>query len=103
MTRAPLNRRGPKTREWDRVRAKLKPQFQRAGITRCELRYEGCSGDNFLGFAHTKKRRNCSLVELSIVILACNGCHDRIEILDEWEMTRIVLTTIQNRPEPLCP
>lgn len=53
-----LRRVGKKTAEWDRVRAKLKPRFARAGIVRCEVMLPGCWRDNGLGFAHSKKRRN---------------------------------------------
>src|SRR5262245_19801463 len=31
---------GPKTREWNRVRARLKIKFERAGITTCEFCFE---------------------------------------------------------------
>lgn len=85
------------------MRRRLKPEFERSGITTCELGYEGCFRDNYLGFAHTKKRRNLGPGELSIVILACNHCHDKIEILPEPEMTKIVLTIIAERGREKTP
>ena len=67
------------------------------GITACELRYPGCAFDNFLGFAHAKKRRKLPKSELSVVILACNLCHDQIERLPEKEMQHIVMSVINAR------
>ncbi len=86
-----------KTKVWDAHRRRLKPKFLRAGITRCELRYPGCCGDSFLGFAHAKKRRNLRPEEEAVVILACTQCHQTIEHKPEAEMERIVLDTIRRR------
>lgn len=96
-----LNPRGKKTVEWESIRAELKIAFARLGITRCELRYPGCWTDDSLGFAHSKKRRNCSGRDLWTVILSCNGCHDKIEVLPEKEMERIVLRIIAGRRKVL--
>lgn len=68
---------GSKTKEWNRIKAELKKEFEEKGITSCEIGLESCTGDNFLGFAHTKKRRN--VTDLKRVVLACNNCHSRIE------------------------
>jgi sugar phosphate isomerase/epimerase len=68
---------GKKTKEWMEIRKELKEEFQRMGVTTCELKLEGCTHDNFLGFAHTKKRRN--VTDLKRVVLACANCHDKVE------------------------
>lgn len=90
MKRSPMNKRGPKTKAWDSARADLKVEFAAIGITTCELHYEGCWIDNALGFAHAAKRRKLSKEDLAHVILACNPCHDRLEIKSPEEMKRIV-------------
>jgi len=101
MRKTQLKRRGKKTTQWGKVRAKLKVFFQTAGITTCELRYPGCWYSIALGFAHLKKRRNLKPHELFVAILACNPCHDRIEILPEAEMTKIVQDVIEKRNEAI--
>ena len=93
-----------KVATWEACVARLKPAFQRAAITRCELHGRRCAWDNFLGFAHAKKRRNLPAdgSEDATVILACNICHDTIERLPEDEMGRIVMRTIaarRNQPD----
>lgn len=97
MKRTPLKKMGKKGLEWVRVRNELKKRFVRAGITRCELKFMGCWGDNALGFAHLKKRRNLIGNEIYEVVLACNPCHDRVEVLPEEEMKKILSETIKNR------
>jgi hypothetical protein len=95
-SRKPLPK-GKKTSEWEKVRRNLKPRFERAGITRCELAYALCMHDNYLGFAHAKKRRNLGPGELSVVILACQNCHGDIECMEEPMMQQIVMQTIERR------
>lgn len=74
-----MNRRpkGGKTAQWDAARAKIKRKFEAAGITRCEV----CGSDQFLGFAHRKKRRFIPKddPELFVVALLCVTHHDKIE------------------------
>lgn len=91
-----------KTATWESIRRRLKPRFQAAGLTRCELLLPGCWHDNALGFAHAKKRRHLSPAEFGVVILACTTCHQQIEF--HKDMENIVLTTIAKRrvqPKPL--
>jgi len=95
--RTPMKRVGKKTRSWESARRKLKIAFEAAGITRCELNYDECWRFYTLGFAHHRKRRNLKPSELTICILACNSCHDKLESQPEAEMERIVLETIDNR------
>lgn len=97
MKRTPLNRRGKKTIAWEKVRAQLKIRFERAGITTCELGYEGCLYNNFLTFAHKDKRRYLSEEELWDVCLACVSCHDKIERMPRLEMRKIVEGIMKGR------
>lgn len=101
MKRTPLKRLGKKGHEWEKVRRQIKPKFERAGITTCELELPGCWFDNGLTFAHAKKRRNLGPGELSVVALACCHCHDHIEAMPESEMGRIVMETIAKRSNPV--
>jgi hypothetical protein len=75
-----------RNQEWANHRAKLKVEFEDDGTTTCELRFSGCTYDNFLSFAHKEKRswyypldREPLLGDKSHVILACTNCHDKIE------------------------
>ena len=82
-------------KEWNRIRALLKIEFQDKEITRCELMFPDiCMVDNFLSFAHRHKRiwydmreNKGKLGDFNQVILACQPCHDRIERdkkLSDW-------------------
>ena len=94
--------RGKKMKAWDADRAKLKARFKDAGITICELRTDACTCDNYLGFAHSKKRRNVVTdQDREEVILVCNNCHDCIEALGETRMRARVLATIDARQRPV--
>lgn len=89
---------GRKTIAWANARARLKRKFQAMGITRCELAYPGCKQDDFLSFAHGKKRRHLQGDELeTLVCLACQPCHQQIERLPEWAMLSIVQSVISER------
>ncbi len=101
LKRTPL-RRVSKKNWWEKLRPKLKKEFERAGITTCEVGYQGCWRDNGLGFAHSLKRRNIKTEdERREVVLACNCCHDKLEILPEHEMKRIVKVIIFCRTSPM--
>lgn len=94
----PRLRAGRRMNEWSNVRRKLSTDFASRGITSCELGYEGCWREKALGWAHGRKRRHLEGDELtSLVILACNPCHDKIERLLEAEMCVIVKDVIANR------
>lgn len=89
---------GRKTKEWESVRRQLKVEYDAMGITTCELRYEGCKYDDYLSFAHGRKRRKLIGDELrTLTILCCTPCHDKIEFLPPDEMLRIVIDTIAKR------
>ncbi|HZX13025.1 MAG: hypothetical protein UV58_C0013G0014 [Candidatus Wolfebacteria bacterium GW2011_GWC1_43_10] len=72
---------------WTKQRRKLKIEYEKRGITTCELRFPGCWFDNALGFAHRYKRSDprCEHT-FKGTILACNPCHDKIEY--DRELTR---------------
>lgn len=100
MKRTQIRRKGKKGNEWDRARAELKSRFQRAGITTCEARLEGCWRDNTLGFMHRFKRRNIATPEeLRTCALGCQSCHEQFEILPEAEMAKRIDQIIRRRPE----
>lgn len=90
---------GKKTKEWDALRARIKPLFERAGITTCELRLPGCWGSQCLGFSHPTKRRFITTgKQLEEVILICSpNCHEKIEVMPHSEMARIVREVIARR------
>jgi hypothetical protein len=89
---------GRKTKEWDRVRARLKVKYAAMGITTCELGYPGCKYDDWLSFAHGRKRRYLVGDELeSLVILCCCNCHSRIEVMPPEAMLAIVQSVISER------
>lgn len=97
-----INPVGPKGRAWRDVRNGLKTEFEFTyGITTCELRYEGCWNDDALGFAHAAKRRKLIREDLKHVILACNPCHDLLEVKPPEEMKRIVDQICQQRESML--
>lgn len=97
-----LQKKGKKTREWDKVRAKLKVAFEKAGITSCEIKCEGCWLDAGLGFAHSVKRRFITTPELMAeAALACINCHNLIEAMPHTRMADVVRTVIAHRPVPV--
>ena len=65
---------------WIKQRAKLKDEYERKGITTCELKLTGCWHNNALSFAHRYKRSDprCEHT-FEGTVLACNPCHDKIE------------------------
>lgn len=97
MKRAGYLKAGKKVRAWSKARRALKVEFMAMGITSCELRYEGCFGDDGLGFAHHSKRRKLKPEDMTTVILVCNQCHDQIERLPPLDMFCLVNETIASR------
>jgi hypothetical protein len=91
------SKKSKKTTEWDSVRKKIKPMFEKAGITTCEARYHGCMGDNYLTFAHHRKRRHLKDGELVVVALLCTNCHDKAEGAGHRIMHEIIMGIIARR------
>jgi hypothetical protein len=94
-----MNTLGKKGKAWAKVRREIKPEHERIGNVTCELRLVGCWINNALTWAHPKKRRHTTHKELPVVILACAPCHDKIEVLGEPKMRRIVNRIIRERGE----
>lgn len=89
---------GKRSKAWAATRARLKAKHEATGIKECELRYDGCKRDDWLSFAHGRKRRHLVGNELeTLTIVACTPCHAAIERLPEAEMCAIVETVIANR------
>lgn len=87
-------RRGKKSAKWDAVRASLKIEFERMGVTRCEL----CFGTFGLGFAHRMKRRFITDDdELRMVCLLCTSCHEKIEFSGHEAMFEAITAIITSR------
>ena len=62
--------------QWNTARRKLKVQFEKMGVMRCEK----CNAAYPLGFAHRLKRRFITTeAELLTAALLCHRCHERIE------------------------
>jgi len=97
MKRTPLKRAGKRTKEWEQIRRQLKPKFERAGITTCEFRFNGCTRDWALGFAHVDKRRFLKGEQLAEVALACTPCHQLLELLPRDQMKIEIRSVINNR------
>lgn len=90
--------KGKRTKEWERVRAKLNAELLRRGITYCEVGYNGCARTIMLGHAHSRKRRNIVTEEqLRETVLACSMCHAILELLPEEEMGERVREIRANR------
>ena len=101
--RKALPKAGKKVRAWDEIRTKeLKPAFKRAGVVECELRWHKCTKDNFLGFAHSRRRRNIETPEqMREVCLACVNCHTDLDTRPHAETEAIVRSIIAARRVPV--
>ena len=88
---------GKRTIAWNEERSVLKTEFEKMGIVTCELRYTNCWKNTALGFAHPEKRRNMTFEDLPCVILACNSCHDTLELYNRVRMRKVIETVIKER------
>lgn len=81
IPKPPKRKKKNKQGEWYNImHNEIVPQFNKWGIYSCELRLSGCILTLYLGFAHTKKRRNIINDEdMRRVVLACQPCHERVE------------------------
>lgn len=96
-----LLKAGKKTRDWNDGRETLKKQFSAWGITECEIKLAGCTKDNFLGFAHTERRRHLTSEDVknpNKVVLGCNPCHDFVDFeMGRKEGTELLESIIKKR------
>ncbi len=88
---------GKKTLEWDKEKKQLIEEFEKLEITKCEIGFDGCWKTTALGFAHLAKRRKLSIEDLGAVVLACNFCHDQVELLNAVRMRNILEAIIRER------
>lgn len=73
---------GKKTLNWEEGRPRLKVIFRENGITTCEIKLKICKHNNFLGFAHTRRRARLTqeqVVDPHFVVLGCNPCHEYVD------------------------
>lgn len=91
--------------KWDDVRPLIKAEFERAGITSCEVTFPRCLRGSFPTYAHSKKRVDWySLADVEAVIHACTSCHEFIEHLGKKNiisMEEIVERIRANRTVPV--
>lgn len=95
--RKPMKKRGKLTVLWGNIRKALKPRFQAAGITSCEIKFSQCWRDYTLGFLHLKKRRNCNEADLWKTVLGCGSCHTAVEGMGEKNMGEFLQGIINAR------
>lgn len=87
-------RRGRKARHWDAIRKTIKAEFERDGITSCEV----CGSTFALSFAHRLKRRFITDdSELRRVALLCQKHHDELEYSGHENMYQRITEIIQAR------
>lgn len=94
--------------KWQTVRAYLKPLFQKAGITSCELKWEGCDGGFIPTFAHSLRRIEINSYsgkehreKMEEVIVACQTCHSKLDARSRAETYEIVREVIADRITPV--
>jgi hypothetical protein len=102
-TAKPLPKVGKVGKIWAQIRPELKRAFQKANITKCELKLDGCWHTAALGFAHTLKRRNIPHGSplLGEVVLACVVCHEIVEAMGEEKMCAKLREVIAARETPV--
>lgn len=102
---------GKKTKAWEATKKELKPEYEKKGITFCEIgkyvnkylfKYRSLIANNrhnfFLNYAHGDKRNNLKQGELKdLQVLSCIDCHTFIEKLPHEEMRKIVEDIIKKR------
>lgn len=84
MKRIPLRKIGKIGKRNIDANKILKKLYLEAGITSCELQFDGCCGNGFLSFAHKEKRERHrsypeKLADINETLLACVPCHEIIE------------------------
>ena len=99
-----MNRRGPKVMAWETARAWLKVEFEKRGLTECEIGFPGCWRNDTLSFAHSRKRDDPEF-DIYEVAVACTAvCHPILEAMSHQAMYNWVMTVIEKhggviRPE----
>lgn len=87
---------------WNSVRKKLKPLFLEAGVTWCELSWEGCDWPKTKTFAHSMRRVYLETKEdMEDVILACQTCHGKLDAKEHEDTYNIVQAAKLKRQVPV--
>ena len=99
-----INKRGARTKAWEKAWSFLKPRLESAGRTRCEFGFIAHHCGGILTPAHSKKRREMQGADIYHVSLACLNVH---RILDEQmthgEMESAVMRGIENHGGLILP
>lgn len=89
---------GKKVTAWEVARVSLIKLFTTWSITTCEIKLDGiCIKDNFLGFAHTERRRKLSEADVKSpekVVLACQPCHHVVDFVMDRTDAKLLLEKI---------
>lgn len=102
--RKPLNKVGPRTRDWRAVWRFLKPRLEAAGRTGCEFNflYHDCWGR--LDPCHSKKRRLMKGDDIYAVAIGCAQVHRILdEVLDHADMEEMVMRAINRAGGMILP
>jgi hypothetical protein len=74
---------GDKVASWEEGRKLLKVAFKENKIVTCEIAFAKiCKKDNYLGFAHIRRRNTLKpeqVVDAHYVVLACVACHEVVD------------------------
>lgn len=90
---------GKKTKAWEADRNELKEIFKNNGVTKCEIKFKipKCFKDNFLGFAHTRRRVTLTAEQIGDAhynVLACQSCHNEVDFVMKKEKAEKILDRI---------
>lgn len=100
----PMNKVGPRTREWQSVWRFLKPRLKAAGRTSCEFDFieHECWGR--LDPCHSKKRREMQGDDIYAVAIGCQNIHTYLDEVCKHEfMEKLVLEAINRHGGLILP
>jgi hypothetical protein len=102
--RKPVNKMGPRTREWLSVWRFLKPKLEAAGRTSCEFDFveHHCWGP--LDPVHSKKRRELQGNDIYAVAIGCREVHTYLdEACTHEKMCELVMEAINRHGGLILP
>lgn len=104
----PMNKVGPRTKKWRKAWARLKPELEKRGRTRCEFGFipHECWGP--LDPCHSKKRGKMNTkhtnLDINTIALGCRAVHDFLDLVcTHSEMELFVTTAITNAGGMIVP
>jgi len=104
--RKSLNPIGKRGRENQKVCREKKQELLNLSIVTCEARLDGCTYDNYLSFAHTRKRRHMGKWEsaerelnMKESACLCWNCHWNLEKLGEEKMAEEIRAIMARRDD----